>query len=553
MNPATSAQNLLTASSSVLIPPPRGGERLSFVPILPQRGGERLILSNPNLILPLRGEDLSQPLPKRRKLGRFHESWGQQPIITPAATPALVPPRPQGSQKQQPIIAPAAPLVQPVALAAPLALLLERPQGSTSIRSPVQLIKDYEKRVRATAQFPPQISDSCIRDSISRFEDHMADAIAATQKICGSCGGFIDQDVFELSKDDPLLQPFSIEPRLPLRLDSCALFENNYQFCRPCHTAIQQRRPPKFSALNAVNVSFCQDYPCVLKDLTLTEECLIARSHPIASILKLRPNGAFNPAAYNRLRGHIVVLPQEPGPLLDILPSPEVKLCEKIKIVWFGDRAPTANDLKPYLEVRKDVVLQALRWLRLYNKLYCQIIVNQELLDSWADSFIPCDLEDSVIHCENDHMEREGYAANIEAENCENDLQQALGDEALDLISSGCVYTDVNSARQLPTLQLLSAMFNLKKDQFERDSPASSNSEAAPRYIEDVPVIRYISNGRSVLMNDWQDEEYFTGSFPTLFPLGTGGHLLKPQDRCIPTSLTAWAKWALGHHSRRYI
>jgi hypothetical protein len=74
MNPATSAQNLLTASSSVLIPPPRGGERLSFVPILPQRGGERLILSNPNLILPLCGEDLSQPLPKRRKLGRFYKS-----------------------------------------------------------------------------------------------------------------------------------------------------------------------------------------------------------------------------------------------------------------------------------------------------------------------------------------------------------------------------------------------------------------------------------------------------------------------------------------------
>ena len=70
----------------------------------------------------------------------------------------------------------------------------------------------------------------------------------------------------------------------------------------------------------------------------------------------------------------------------------------------------------------------------------------------------------TVTHCENDHKERESYAANIEAENCENDLQQVLNNEASDLINSGCMYTDVNSARQLPTLQMLLAILNLKKD-----------------------------------------------------------------------------------------
>ena len=116
--------------------------------------------------------------------------------------------------------------------------------------------------------------------------------------------------------------------------------------------------------------------------MTLTEKCLIARSHPITSVLKLRPNGTINPLAYNRLRGHVVVLPQDPGPLLDILPSAELKLYEKINVVWFGDRPPTADDLKPYLEVRKPVVYRALQWLRLHNKLYSQIVVNQDLLDS---------------------------------------------------------------------------------------------------------------------------------------------------------------------------
>jgi hypothetical protein len=418
-------------------------------------------------------------------------------------------------------------------------------------KSPVQLVQAYEQRCRASTLFPPEISDSCVRDRISHFEDHIAAAIAATQKICGSCGRFIEQEIFQLSKDNPLLKPFYTGPGSSPRLDACALDQNDYLFCHPCFKQIQRRCPPKYSALNGVNVTFCQDYPSVLRDLTLTEECLIARSHPIASILKLRPNSARKSTAYNRLRGHVIVLPQNPGPLLDILPSAEIKLHEKIKVVWFGDRTPTAEDLRPYLEVRKQVVYHALLWLRLHNKLYSGITVNQHLLDSWAESFIPNDLEDSIVHCEDDREEREGYAADIGVDNCENDLQEALDDQTSDPISTGCVYSDVESTRKCPELLKISAILNLEKERFERCPANSGSGDQAAQYVEDIPVIRYISNGQSVLMNDWQDLEYFTGSFPTLFPVGTGGHLPDPQQQTVSVSLKAWAQWALGHHSRR--
>jgi hypothetical protein len=51
-------------------------------------------------------------------------------------------------------------------------------------------------------------------------------------------------------------------------------------------------------------------------------------------------------------------------------------------------------------------------------------------------------------------------------------------------------------------------------------------------------------------MNAYKDYDYFTASFPTLFPRGTGGH----QDirRTENVSLRAWAKWTLKHHSRRF-
>ena len=376
----------------------------------------------------------------------------------------------------------------------------------------------------------------------------MSAVVAATERVCGSCGGFIEKEVFRLAVEDPLLLPFRLDAASPPRLDSCALDGTNYLFCRACFTAISRRRPPKFSALNAVNVSFCQSYPAALQGLTLTEECLVARGHPIASIVKLRPHGT----SYHRVLGHVIVLPQEPGALLDILPSAEINLPEKIKVIWFGDGDPTAEDLKPCLEVRKAVVLRALQWLRLYNVLYRHIFINQHLLDSWTDSFVPRDLEDSIVHSEADHEEREGYTADLGPGNHENDLQEALDGQATGPISSGCVYSDVESARQHPTLQLVSAILNLERDRFDCDSPPDGGN-ANPHYIEDVPVIRYVSSGRSVLLNDWQDPEFFSGSFPTLFPLGSGGHLPAPGERPVPLSLKAWARWSLTHHSRRYV
>ena len=134
-----------------------------------------------------------------------------------------------------------------------------------------------------------------------------------------------------------------------------------------------------------------------------------------------------------------------------------------------------------------------------------------------------------MIHSETDHEEHEGYTADLEPGNHENDFQEAR----LPGLSAPAACT----ATWNP--QLVSAILNLKKDRFERESPPNpAGGDAAPHHIEDVPVIRYVSTGRSILMDDWQDPEFFTGSFPTL---GSGGHLPEPQERPVPGSLQAWA------------
>lgn len=110
--------------------------------------------------------------------------------------------------------------------------------------------------------------------------------------------------------------------------------------------------------MNSINVCTCQNYPEELKDLSLIEEAVIARAHPVISIIKLRPSGASLSASYQRIRGHAVVLPQNPGPLLDLLPSASLQLHDIIRVVWAGKRLHTDADLRPYGRIRKAIILR---------------------------------------------------------------------------------------------------------------------------------------------------------------------------------------------------
>jgi hypothetical protein len=118
-----------------------------------------------------------------------------------------------------------------------------------------------------------------------------------------------------------------------------------------CHGVVSRGNILKFSTLNLVSVTTCQDYLSALEGLTIVEECLIAKYYPVGTILKLRPRGRSSPTIYNAIRGYIIVIPQDPGPLLHILPSPELRLDNLIKVFWLGKRVLANVDLKPFLQI----------------------------------------------------------------------------------------------------------------------------------------------------------------------------------------------------------
>jgi hypothetical protein len=252
------------------------------------------------------------------------------------------------------------------------------------------LRQEYESRVHASHVFPPQISPSHIRLSVARFEKDMA--IASRDATCSSCGKLVpSHDIRQFLDRDPLLRP------LEGFLDTCGRSNGFWNLCSMCHAALLRGSVPKFSAKNNVNITLCQDYPSALKDHTLTEEYLVAKSHPVGVVIKLRPGGQTSPANYHALRGHFIIIPQDPKPLLQILPRPDLQFTELIKVFWLGKRSPNLADLQPFLTVRKYKVLAALRYLVQYNPLYEDVTIDHSAIEHWPDDFIPSDLQQQVI------------------------------------------------------------------------------------------------------------------------------------------------------------
>jgi hypothetical protein len=402
---------------------------------------------------------------------------------------------------------------------------------------------DLRQRQVASEAFPPVLSQAQIRASVSRYEEHIK--AAAKDGVCSCCGRFVPiAEIVEVKDGDPLLQP------LHGYLDHCAKHGDDWDLCFPCLKSLSQNALPKFSALNRVNVTLCQNYPSVLENLTPVEECLVAKCHPLGVIIKLRPGGHTSPSNYRASRGHFIVIPQDPEPLLEILPSPVLSLYDLIRVFWLGKQPATYNDLSPFLLVRKHRVLAALQYLVRHSQVYQNLTINYQMLDTWSEEFIPPELQENMICVDvPDSHEREGYSIELDSGNYENDFQAAQ-DTTLNLnnedpLMTGSVSTDINGERQNPDRRLLNTLLNMVSDR----SPVSAQ-HVHPHDRQRIPTLSYRIRGHATLVDHWNDPTYFTAAFPTLFPHGIGGHL---EDRPFTLSVASFAEWALKHHSRRYV
>ncbi len=266
------------------------------------------------------------------------------------------------------------------------------------------LIDDFNCRKHAAMTFPLKLSDSTTRAAVKQFQLYLAEVASDLGHVCTSCGLFIPvAEVTQLHHANLIFQKgISFNAFSEESLDTCGQNGDHFYFCQSCVNDIQKSKPPQFCCINDVNTYTCHSYPESLKDLTLVEEAVIARAHPIISIIKLRPSGASISASYSRIRGHVIIFLQQPGPLLNLLPLNDIQLHNIIRVVWLGKRPPNDNNLRYFGCIKKAKVLEALLWLKDNNALYKDIVINFDLTDTWGGEFVPASISSRVLQCDED-------------------------------------------------------------------------------------------------------------------------------------------------------
>ena len=174
------------------------------------------------------------------------------------------------------------------------------------------LVSEFEQKKNSAAAFPPVLHDRLDRESVMRYQRHLDSVIESMSSVCACCGLFVSKQNSRYWDFDnsELVDAMSAGRLNNQYLDCCGKRNSAYNMCNSCSGLVVRGKVPKFGSINGINMFACQNYPVELNDLTLVEEAVIARAHPIISILKLRPQGSGSAASYHRIRGHAVVLPQ---------------------------------------------------------------------------------------------------------------------------------------------------------------------------------------------------------------------------------------------------
>jgi len=290
--------------------------------------------------------------------------------------------------------------------------------------------------------------------------------------------------------------------------------------CPPCGSALARRKLPRFAL---ANLNVIGDVPPELQSLTLVEELIISRCRAKMCIIKLQDHNddVDLPTVQRGVKGHVIVFPQRPESLPDIMPPPIGDIISPICILFCGSTVPTPQWLKEKarpLVVRREVVLKALRWLCSHNPLYHNVVIGTSRI-----LMLP---ENDILDY---HIERVEVSA------------------AARTLVSRYDSSDSHPPDQPPDGSV----------QFE--SVLITDVDAnAPSHQLKVAALRHAKRGGSFIqiphdpnpVNEFFNPAMFPMLYPTLFPYGIGG--FEDRRRLVPIGFDNHVKHMLALNDRRF-
>ena len=166
------------------------------------------------------------------------------------------------------------------------------------------------------------------------------------------------------------------------------------ELCCECSCSLHKHILPKHVLANKLYVG---PVPDKLHDLTMVEECMIARACAKSWIVKLQENDTDSalPTIQHCLKGHTIIYLQQPDTLATMLPAPVRNTITFICIIFVGNLKLTKEWLykkaKP-LVMHREKVHNALQWLKLHNPLYKNVEIGEDNCQGHSSLDAPSEL-----------------------------------------------------------------------------------------------------------------------------------------------------------------
>jgi len=402
-----------------------------------------------------------------------------------------------------------------------------------------RLQKHEEIRKNWPKLVPPQLKEKLIKD----FRNMTSSATLSTFT-CSCCArelslkerqrkAHTEIDIDILSAPDvhwsdsdatPPPTPFSTGPLANKLLDVNGVTKADsgtyyLDICTSCLRSLRKNSMPKHSLANRL---YLGPIPDELRDLTMVEECMIARARAKSWIVKLQETDTESTSQPSQrgLKGHTIIYPQQPEKLATVLPPPIDEALTFICIVFVGSTALTADWLrtkaKP-LVVRREKIYKALVWLKQNNPLYKDVGIEEENLRSLPD--------EDVLPYHIEHIPRD-------------DAQDTL----------------ISRYDNLPDLEKPSSdqthFESVVVSDIDAHTPPAELTAAAIHHVK-TKGRRFIQIGHgSGPMNEFFNVNLFPMLYPTLFPYGCGG--FEDRERCKAISLKEHVKYLFSLKDRRF-
>jgi hypothetical protein len=376
----------------------------------------------------------------------------------------------------------------------------------------------------------PQVVPLTLKDKILNMFHESTSSKALATFTCASCGAETlktDCQVMHINDFDHnlLAPPIDLKFQLPIScvdnlnlgnmmLDFHGINKNKNNesqllLCKECHRNLAKSKIPP---LSLANYNYLGDIPDVLKDLTVVEEAMIARCRAKCWIIQLQEEYTTIdlPNVQHGMKGHIIIYPQQPSKIAEILPPSINEIITPICVLFIGSSPPTAEWLREKAKplcVRREKVRNALVWLKQNNSLYHDIILNEDVINSLDDeSILPFHIQHVLPSYAADVLtSRYDASAQINKNtNAENSNIEKTADPSVvqneQILFQNVVITDV-----------------------EAHAPSHELRAAALRHVK--------QNGGGYIkiphdpkpINEFFNPDLLPMVYPTLFPYGIGG------------------------------